>query len=295
MRARALAAVLGSALLLGGCSELGRGEPLVTQAITDVPEAQIDLSRAREENQLRLIDPLFEDVRVLEDRWGIESARLFFNNSTTLIVAENSDPAVLRAASLSVAQRVPMVVYDSTVRAPIIELAEDLGVEQVVVIGQVPLAVQAGETTVIHDPGNTKALGEYTAFQFTSQLVSRPERMVNAVAHLDAANKTELKAAWEPLSQHITKEKMPAIPAQARRDSQMAPVIVATAETPVANVANANAYGGSVIVLKNPDPSATKAGAAVTAGLEEGPIVALGPEFGSAKEFSSLIARGRQE
>ena len=121
------------------------------------------------------------------------------------------------------------------------------------------------------------------------------ERMVDNIARLDSSTKTELKAAWEPLPQHITKEKMPAIPAQARRDAQMAPVIVATAESPLANVVNATAYGGTVFVMTEPDPSATKAGAAITAGLSEGPIVALGPEFGSVTEFTHKITQGWKE
>lgn len=279
-----------------GCSSLGRGEALVTQEITSVPEAEIDLARASEENRLRLIDPKFDNmVAILEDRWGLESARLFFNTTNALIIAENTDAAALRAASLSVSQRIPMVTYDESIRGKISELATDLGVEQIVVVGDVPWASQSGLQQVIHDPGNTKALGEYTAFRFTSKVVKDPSRMVDNIAHLNSSEKTELKAAWEPLPQTITKEKMPAVPAEARRDSQMAPVIVATVDSPLANVANANAYGGTVMVMPDPDPSATKVGAAMTAGLSEGPIVALGPEFGSVTEFTHKIAQGWKE
>lgn len=279
-----------------GCSSLGRGEPILTQDITALPEADIDLARASEENRLRLIDPQFaNEVTVVGDRWGIDSARLFFKESNTLILAEETDAAALRAATLSVSQRVPMVTYDASIRPQISQLLADLDVDQLLVIGNVPWASQNGQLEVIHDPGNTKALGEYTAFRFTSKVVMSRERMVDNIARLDSSTKTELKAAWEPLPQHITKEKMPAIPAQARRDAQMAPVIVATAESPLANVVNATAYGGTVFVMTEPDPSATKAGAAITAGLSEGPIVALGPEFGSVTEFTHKITQGWKE
>ena len=71
---RGLKAV-SAALLLGmtalgavGCSSLGRGEPLLTQDITALPESEIDLARASEENRLRLIDPQFADeVTVVGD------------------------------------------------------------------------------------------------------------------------------------------------------------------------------------------------------------------------------------
>ena len=295
--------VVSSAVLLGmtalgvvGCSSLGRGEPLLTQDITALPEAEIDLARASEENRLRLIDPQFaNEVTVVGDRWGIDSARLFFKESNTLILAEETDAAALRAATLSVSQRVPMVTYDDSIRPQISQLINDLDVDQILVIGNVPWASQNGQLEVIHDPGNTKALGEYTAFRFDSKVVVNRERMVDTIARLDSSTKTELKAAWEPLPQHLSKEKMPAIPAQARRDAQMAPVIVATKDSPLANVVNATAYGGTVFVMEDPDPTATKAGAAITAGLSDGPIVALGPEFGSVTEFTHKITQGWKE
>ncbi|MFH6889221.1 MULTISPECIES: hypothetical protein [Corynebacterium] len=268
----------------------------MTQDITALPESEIDLARASEENRLRLIDPQFADeVTVVGDRWGIDSARLFFKESNSLILAEETDAAALRAATLSVSQRVPMVTYDDSIRPQISQLLNDLDVDRILVIGNVPWASQSGQLEVIHDPGNTKALGEYTAFRFDSKVVMNRERMVDNIARLDSSTKTELKAAWEPLPQHLTKEKMPAIPAQARRDAQMAPVIVATKDSPLANVVNATAYGGTVFVMEDPDPTATKAGAAITAGLSDGPIVALGPEFGSVTEFTHKITQGWKE
>ena len=39
---------------------------------------------------------------------------------------------------------------------------------------------------MVRDPGNTKALGEYTAFGFTSKVIVDPNRMVEEVAALDS-------------------------------------------------------------------------------------------------------------
>ncbi|QQU79831.1 hypothetical protein I6I73_02035 [Corynebacterium striatum] len=286
---------------IGGCSDIGRGQKLVTPELAELANEDIDLARAAAENTNRLIDPAFVGkTTVVQDPWGFESTRLFFKRSHTLFVAENSDAAKLRAASIAVSQRAPMVVYDDSVRNDIYRLAEDVGANLIVTVGKVPFAdaFYPGEERqhqVVRDPGNTKALGEYTAFGFTSKVVIDPNRMVEEVAALDSNEKIELKAAWEPLPQQISHKKMPAIPGSARRDGQMSPNIVATSQSPIANVVNANAYGGTVLIMPDPDPSATKVGAAMVAGLEEGPVVALGPEFGSAKEFSAKISRGWTE
>lgn len=299
---KVLAASLTALMLptLYACSDIGRGEKLVTPALAEISEEDIDLMRAHAENTNQLIDPKFVDkVTVVQDEWGIESARLFFNKSHTLFVAENSDAAKLRAASIAIAQRAPMVVYDDSNRSEILRLVDDIGAGLVVTVGDVPFADtfhpgHEHEHQFVHDPGNTKALGEYTAYSFTSKVIANPARMVEEVARLDANDRFELKAAWQPLPQEITHEKMPAIPGQTRRDGQMAPNIVATAQTPLVNVANANAYGGTILMMPDPDPTATKVGAAMVIGLENGPVVALGPEFGQPKEFSEKTAQGWQ-
>lgn len=120
--------------------------------------------------------------------------------------------------------------------------------------------------------------------------------MVEEVAALDSDEKIELKAAWEPLPQQISHKKMPAIPGSARRDGQMSPNIVATSQSPIANVVNANAYGGTVLIMTDPDPSATKVGAAMVAGLEEGPVVALAPNSVQRKNLAQKFpADGRNK
>lgn len=288
--------VLVLAAALSACSGIGGSEKLVSPSITSLPDSEIDLEKARAENTHRLVDPKFENqIEVIEDSTGIESARTFFSNTRTLIVAENRDSALLRAASLAVSQRVPVVVYSDDNRGAIMQLVRDLEVEQVVTVGKVSWAEAEGSLEVVHDPGTTAAMGQFTAFQFTSKVVASPSQMVEAVAQLDTDEKTELKAAWEPLLRSDEERTMPAIEGQSRRDSQMAPNMIATAATPLANVINANAYGGSVLVMPNSELMASKASAAMVIGLEHGSLIALGPEFGRPEEISEKISRGYEQ
>ncbi|MGO2639156.1 hypothetical protein [Corynebacterium flavescens] len=288
--------ILVLAAALSACSGIGGSEKLVSPSITSLPDSEIDLEKARAENTHRLVDPKFENqIEVIEDSTGIESARTFFSNTRTLIVAEDRDSALLRAASLAVSQRVPVVVYSDEDRGAIMQLVRDLEVEQVVTVGKVSWAEAEGSLEVVHDPGTTAAMGQFTAFQFTSQVVASPSQMVEAVAQLDTDEKTELKAAWEPLLRSDEERTMPAIEGQSRRDSQMAPNMIATAATPLANVINANAYGGSVLVMPNSELMASKASAAMVIGLEHGSLIALGPEFGRPEEISEKISRGYEQ
>ncbi|MDN6100193.1 hypothetical protein ACTXN7_01220 [Corynebacterium flavescens] len=288
--------ILVLAAALSACSGIGGSEKLVSPSITSLPDSEIDLEKARAENTHRLVDPKFENqIEVIEDSTGIESARTFFSNTRTLIVAEDRDSALLRAASLAVSQRVPLVVYSDEDRGAIMQLVRDLEVEQVVTVGKVSWAEAEGSLEVVHDPGTTAAMGQFTAFQFTSKVVASPSQMVEAVAQLDTDEKTELKAAWEPLLRSDEERTMPAIEGQSRRDSQMAPNMIATAATPLANVINANAYGGSVLVMPNSELMASKASAAMVIGLEHGSLIALGPEFGRPEEISEKISRGYEQ
>lgn len=288
--------ILVLAAAFSACSGIGGSEKLVSPSITSLPDSEIDLEKARAENTHRLVDPKFENqIEVIEDSTGIESARTFFSNTRTLIVAEDRDSALLRAASLAVSQRVPLVVYSDEDRGAIMQLVRDLEVEQVVTVGKVSWAEAEGSLEVVHDPGTTAAMGQFTAFQFTSKVVASPSQMVEAVAQLDTDEKTELKAAWEPLLRSDEERTMPAIEGQSRRDSQMAPNMIATAATPLANVINANAYGGSVLVMPNSELMASKASAAMVIGLEHGSLIALGPEFGRPEEISEKISRGYEQ
>ena len=114
------------------------------------------------------------------------------------------------------------------------------------------------------------------------------------IAQLDKTPHMELRPAWVPYEGELDagEEKNQPIPAQSRRDGQMAPNIVATKDSPIANVITAAAYGGRVLVVPSADPLADKHSMAAVAGLEDGALVALGPEFGRVKEFKAKIKQG---
>ncbi|MEO5308997.1 hypothetical protein QKD99_04315 [Corynebacterium sp. c3Ub_189] len=266
--------------------------------MSDLDESEIDLNKAKAENQNRLIDPKFDQRFVIvDDTIGIEASRLFFEDSDSLVLFAGDDKSTLRAATLAVNQHLPAVQYDDDRRLEIHKLLTDLGVSRLVVIGDVPWTETSGDFNVIKDPGTHKALGEFTAFQYGSKVVASPEQMVKDIARLDKTPQVELRPAWVPYEGEARtdeKKKNP-IPAQSRRDGQMAPNIVATKDSPIANVITAAAYGGRVLVMPTADPLQDKHSMAAVAGLEDGALVALGPEFGRVKEFKAKIKQGNPD
>ena len=292
---RLAATVLVASLALAACSTPVTESKLVRRGLSDLDESEIDLSKAKAENQNRLIDPKFDGKLVIvNDPIGIEASRLFFEDSDSLVLFAPDDKSILRAATLAVNQHLPAVQYDDARRLEIHKLLTDLGVSRLVVVGDVPWTKTSGEFSVIKDPGTHKALGEFTAFQYGSKVVASPEQMVKDIARLDKTPQMELRPAWVPYEGELDagEEKSQPIPAQSRRDGQMAPNIVATKDSPIANVITAAAYGGRVLVVPTADPLADKHSMAAVAGLEEGALVALGPEFGRVKEFKAKIKQG---
>lgn len=291
---KAIAAVLTAGMVLSLSSCFRQTEPVVTPAVFSLEDDQISLSQAETENHNRLVQEQFRDeVHVLPDLWGLESVELFFGpaGSNSIVISENTDSAKLRAASIAVTQRAPMVTYDDSIRSELIAQMERLGTTRILLVGTVPFAQTSGEIEILHDPGTTSALGEMTAFQFTSQVVAAPEDMAQAVADLDPTAHTELKAAWEPLYREEQRETQP-IPAQSRRDSGMSPVIIGTPESSVASIANANAWGGDVWIMPTGDPRDSKQQMALVSGLENGPLVAVGPQFGDTNLLTDRIRQG---
>ena len=291
---KAIAAVLTAGMALSLSSCFRQTEPVVTPAVFSLEDDQISLSQAETENHNRLVQEQFRDeVHVLPDPWGLESVELFFGpaGSNSIVISENTDSAKLRAASIAVAQRAPMVTYDDSIRSELIAQMDHLGTTRILLVGKVPFAATSGEIEILHDPGTTGALGEMTAFQFTSQVVGAPENMAQAVADLDPKEYTELKAAWEPLYREERWETQP-IPAQSRRDSGMSPVIIGTPESSVASIANANAWGGDVWIMPTGDPRDSKQQMALVSGLENGPLVALSPQFGDTNLLTDRIRQG---
>src|SRR5699024_11385382 len=86
-----------------------------------------------------------------------------FRSSNSIIIAENTDSSQLRAASIAVAQRVPMVTYDDSMRSELIAQIDALGITRILLVGDLPFASTHGDLEILHDPGTTQALGEMTA------------------------------------------------------------------------------------------------------------------------------------
>lgn len=282
---------------VAGCSSLKGRDDVPPVPLTEMAEADIDLGQAETANRNRMVLEQFRNgVQVTTDPFGVDTVELLFPDSEALIIADKSDSAQLRAASLAVAQHAPMVVYDDSNRGQLTRLIDALGVERVLLVGEVPFATSSGSESVrvIKDSGTTKAMGKLTAFQFTSQVVAQPASMVQAVADLDANAKVELKAAWQPLMRREG-EKVAALPAQSRRDSDMAPVFIATPSSPVAAVATARAWGGEIRVMPTGNPQDSKAAFAMVVGLSEGWLVGLGGVFGDRYLLSDRIKGGWQE
>ena len=175
--------MLVAALALSACGTPVTESKLVRRGLSDLDESEIDLSKAKAENQNRLIDPKFDGKLVIvNDPIGIEASRLFFEDSDSLVLFAPDDKSILRAATLAVNQHLPAVQYDDARRLEIHKLLTDLGVSRLVVVGDVPWTKTSGEFSVIKDPGTHKALGEFTAFQYGSKVVASPEQMVKDIA-----------------------------------------------------------------------------------------------------------------
>lgn len=291
---RAAAAVIAASLVLVGCGDALQDPKLVKRGLSDLSESDVDLERAKSENQNRLIDPKFAGkVEIIDDPSGIDAARTFFEDSDSMVLFASDDKSILRAATLAINQHLPAVEYDPSRRGEILNLVGDLEVKRLVIVGDIPWTQSSGDFTVIKDPGTHEAMGDFTAFQYESKVVASPKQMVKDIARLDHTPYVELRPAWIPYEgEPDDGRKLPPVPAQSRRDGQMAPNIVATADSPVANVITAAAYGGSVLVMLTADPLEDKRSMAMVAGLDQGALIALGPEFGQVKEFKEKIRQG---
>lgn len=291
-------AVVMSTTVLVACTA---GEEESEQAAPAVEQQEVTgesgpYAQARAANVNRNVDPKFgEAPQVLGDAGGsgLESSRLFFDRSDTLILSAPSAAAQLRAASLAVVSHAPVLRFIPEDRAAIEAEVERLGVSKVLTVG--PVDFPAGEGfEVIVDDGSMEGLGELSAKQFSEQPVGSYSEMVAATAALDPDENVLLTAAWEefPETRGAEGQKLPALPGQSRRDGDAAPVIIASPTSSTIDVANARAYGGEVRVMDYHDPRLDAETMEMVAGLADRPLVALGSQFGTAEELSEKIRLG---
>ncbi|MEH0146739.1 hypothetical protein V6D40_03555 [Corynebacterium sp. Q4381] len=252
------------------------------------------LERAIATNESRHVAERFEERPVVvDDTQGVASLRLFFSNSETLVVSDATVEAQLRAASIAVAAHAPMIVYDPARHQEISQEVERLRTHTVLTVGDVSLARTSGRVRVYRDPGGPAALGVMMAVRFNQRPVSDPADAVAEVAALDPRDPTWLRATWAEPAVMKGAEAKP-FPIMSRRDAQMAPAVVATAESSIASVANARSFGADVVVVDDPDPRASEETLFAMAGLADLPLVALGAQFGPDDKLRAEIMQAEE-
>lgn len=277
-RVTAAVAVL-CAVVLSGCSS---------------PENRDPLDAAIARNDSRHVDTRFEEHPVvLDDTDGVGSLQHFFSASETLIVAEATPEAQLRAASIAVVAHAPMIVYDPAQHQKVSREIDRLNTHTVLTVGDVALAQTTGQVRVHRDPGGLDALSEMMSLRFYEQEVPHPHDAAAAVAHLDPKQPTFLRATWATPTVMPGAEVRP-FPIMSRRDADMAPTVVATAESSIASVANARSFGAAVTMIDNPDPRESTEALFAMAGLAEAPLIALGSQFGAPDQLAQRIMQAEE-
>ncbi|MFC3796458.1 hypothetical protein [Corynebacterium tuscaniense] len=262
-------------------------DPTVTTPTTTVPPL---LQQARTVNRSNHVSERFTPTPVVvDDPWGFETSKIFFDNSEVLIISDGDPQSQLRAASLAVVAHAPMVVYSSDHHAAVVREIERLDTHTVFAVGNVPVLNYSEKLTVIRDPGGLDALEKATALQFGEKVVDAPEKAVAAVAGLDPNDPVWLKSGYGG-EQHVEdRAKEGVVPLQSRQNAEMAPHVIAVASSPLAAVATARGFGADVYVVDDPDPRVDDRALLVMTGLADKPLIALGPEFGTDEELRSRI------
>lgn len=260
------------------------------------PEGAGPYAEARATNVNRNVDPKFGQLpQVLSDATGtgLESSKLFFDQSETVVISGGSESAQLRAASIAVVSHAPTLRFSPEQQDQVLAEIERLGANKVLTVGDVDLPAIEG-VEVFADDGSMDALAELSAKKFNEQPVENYSDMVAATAALDPEQNTLLIAGWEqfPDTRSEDTPKLPALPAQSRRDAGAAPVVIASPTTSTIDVANVRAYGGEVRVMDYHDPRLNADTMEMVAGLSDHPLVALGAQFGTGEQLAEKIELG---
>lgn len=255
----------------------------------------VSAEEMRMANRDTVVDPLFPSHPVVSDSPdGLWTSENLFKSSVSVIVSDSTPDSLARAASLAVFAHAPMLVYSPESHAAVTSEIERLQARRVLLVGEVGIAQSSGVPTVFRDPGGLTALGKLTAHKFEERAVDKPEDLPAAVAALDGVTPVVLVPRWatHPVE---TDADVPALPIQTRRDGLNSPVTVASADSPVAAVANARAYGAEVTFLDDPDPRTSDTALAAMIGLADQPLLALGRQFGTEEELAAAIREAEEK
>lgn len=261
--------------------------------------------QARIDNVNRHVSTEFQstpEVIADSDGSGVEASRKFFDSSDTVVVSGGDVADQVRAASIAVVAHAPMLTMTDSTRSAVIAEIGRLGARYVLEVGDVALATGEGDQIRIKDPGGIAALGELTSLQFYPKAITYPTSVIRAVAELDPEEVTYLVPAWDeeayqealdtPIRRDTSRERVQPFPAQSKRDADMAPLVIASEQSSVAAVATARAYGATVRSMPYPDPRFNRESMEMVAGLADQPLIALGSQFGTARELSEKIRLG---
>lgn len=272
-------AVLSAGVLLAACT----------------PDVQLGpYDRARSVNVAGHVSKTFEPHPVvLDDPLGMETAKLFFPRSETLVLSDDTPEAQLRAASIAVTAHAPMMVYDGARHAEYVSMIADMHTVTVLTVGDVAMAPASGAVRIRRDPGGMRALGEMTSLRFVERTIDDPADSARAVAELNGNDPTWLRATRADPVAKPGAQAQP-FPVQSRRDAHMSPKVVATWQSSIPAIANARSYGAAVEIVPLPDPRKAEATLFAMAGLSDKSLIALGAQFGSSEELAFRIRQAER-
>ncbi|MDO4927743.1 MAG: hypothetical protein Q3976_01540 [Corynebacterium sp.] len=286
-------AIITVSIALVSCTSEDPADIATTQ-----PTSVNSLTEARRENLSHNVNDTFPDHPVVlsdDSETGAATAEYFFDKSDTLIIAEDTLAAQLRAASIAVVTHAPMLTMTEQGRATVISELERLGASYVLLVGNVSLAQADGDVRVIQDPGTADSLSDLTALEFKNYDIEVPAAVVPTLASLDPNEYVELTASWAPETAEAkdvekAEENLSVFPVQSRRDADTAPYVVASYTSRIADIATARSFGAQVRVMSYPDPRYAADDLLQVVGLEDHSVAALGADFGTDESFAQRIA-----
>ncbi|WKD59410.1 hypothetical protein [Corynebacterium caspium] len=254
--------------------------------------------KARSENTLRTVDPGFGDkpqVLANDSGSGVQTAQLFFDKSDILIVTGSSVAEQLRGASLAVVAYAPALKWSPETQSEIENEVQRLGVRKILLVGkvQLPKTLSHTEIEIIRDNGSANALSDLTSLSFDKVTVENPSELAKAISKLDPKNPAELSASWEKLPYGLTDgEKLQlegSITVASVRDGGTAPIVIASPQSSIMDIANAKAFGAPLRFMDYPDPRWNEETRLMVTGLANKPLIALGSAFGTAEHLIQAI------
>lgn len=283
---------------LASCAATDDASDGTTEASTSIAAQQEDnrpYAEARAVNVSRAVSEAFPgEPTVITDAGfsGVSASEMFFDKSDTVVVSGPGIAQELRAASIGVVSHAPVLHAPGNNDEEILAEIERLGANTVLIVGDALKDFKDDTMTIIQDRGTEEALAQLTALQFEEQSIGDISEVVQATAELQPENQTLLVPSWEKVPTTTGEDKLPAFPAQSARDGEVAPIVLATAESGISAVATARAYGASIRFMDHHDPRLNAEHMEMVAGLADKPLLALGEQFGTGEQLAAKIERG---